>query len=256
MQRPTPYPYVNDVLGHLLAQIKDILRDRLNGLYLYGSLVTGDFDPASSDIDLLAVVASDLTEAEFQALDQMQNTFVQNQPQWHERIEIAYMSLHALRTFKTERSPIAIISPGEPFHIKDAGNDWLINWYMVREKGVTLFGPPPQDLIEPVSKAEFIRAVKVQAGEWREWMDTIETRPSQAYAIITLCRALYTMRMGEQASKRQAALWAAEELPAWSDLIQKALVWRREGQVPNVDHAATLPDMRRFVNHVIDLIYE
>jgi hypothetical protein len=127
---------------------------------------------------------------------------------------------------------------------------------MVREKGVTLFGPPPHEIIEPISKEEFIQAVKIQAGEWRDWMNTIETRPSQAYAIITLCRALYAMRVGEQTGKRQAALWAAEELPAWSDLIQNALVWRRNWAEQNVDHAATLPDMRRFVNHVIDLIYE
>ena len=33
-------------------------------------------------------------------------------------------------------------------------------------------------------------------------------------------------RTGERVSKRQAALWAQEELPEWSGLIRSALAWR------------------------------
>ena len=47
-----------DVAGHL-ASFRDGLLPvvELRGLYLYGSLTTGDFSPAASDIDLLAVTA-------------------------------------------------------------------------------------------------------------------------------------------------------------------------------------------------------
>ena len=54
--KQTEYPEVNKVLDKLLINIKDILIDKLVGLYLYGSLVWGDFDESVSDIDLLAAV--------------------------------------------------------------------------------------------------------------------------------------------------------------------------------------------------------
>src|SRR5260221_6440812 len=140
---PTNYPHVNTLLESILFQMQTILGEKLVGLYLYGSLVTGDFDDASSDIDLLAVTSTDIDEAEFSALKSMHGGIVTNHPEWDNRLEIAYLSLDALKTFKTRTSKIAIISPGEPFHIKEAGIDWLMNWYMLREICVTLFGPSP-----------------------------------------------------------------------------------------------------------------
>jgi len=234
--------------------MRTILGGKLIGLYLYGSLVTGDFDDIS-DVDLLAATAEDIDEIEFDALDKMQNDLVLKYPQWENRLEIAYLSLRALKTFRTENSALGIISPGEPFHIIQAGVDWLMNWYMVREKGVALFGPPPEAIIDPISKDEFIQAVKAHAKAWRAYFDEMRSRPGQAYAILTMCRALFTCRNGEQVSKRQAALWAQKELPEWSPLINSALLWRQTSrQQEVVDHQATLAESRRFVNHVIDLV--
>lgn len=53
--KPTPYEDVNTLLGALLARIRSVLGINLVGVYLYGSLPSGDFDPDVSDIDLLAV---------------------------------------------------------------------------------------------------------------------------------------------------------------------------------------------------------
>jgi predicted nucleotidyltransferase len=252
--QPTTYPNINEVLNHLLSQMQTILDQKLVGLYLYGSLVTGDFDPDTSDIDLLAAISSDLDEAEFTALNTMRNDFgLQHQP-WENRLEIAYLSLDALKTFKTRSSKIAIISPGEPFHIKEAGSDWLVNWYIVREKGLTLFGPSPRTIIEPISKEEFIDVVKRHMQGWREWVNEMRSRPCQAYAILTMCRGLYTCRNGEQVSKQQAALWAQQQLPEWAATIQNALTWRQAWREAVADPEATFPETQRFVHLVIDPI--
>lgn len=254
MMEAVPYPHVRDLLARLLSGFQTTLGDQLIGLYLYGSLVTGDYNDGISDVDLLAATAADINEREFAALDAMQNALIARFPQWDDHLEIAYLSLRALKTFKTESSPIGIISPGEPFHIKPAGKDWLMNWHFVREKGLTLFGPPPQTIIEPTTEEEFIQSVKDHAAHWREWIDHIHTRPSQAYAILTMCRTLYTCATGEQVSKKQAALWAAKELPEWSALIHNALVWRQAWRDENVNHDATLPETRRFVDFITSQI--
>ncbi|MSP13034.1 MAG: DUF4111 domain-containing protein [Chloroflexi bacterium] len=235
--------------------MQTILGTRLVGLYLYGSLVTGDFDYDISDIDLLAATATDIDAREFVDLNQIQDEIAGQYPAWAGRLEIAYVSIYALKTFKSQISQIAIVSPGEPFHRKEAGIDWLINWYMIREKGATLFGLASTELIAPISKAEFMQAVQAQTREWREWIYHYEhQRKGQGYAILTMCRALHAYRQGEQVSKQRAAAWAAQELPEWSALIQNALVWRGTPQAEDekVDQDATFPETLRFVHFVIE----
>jgi len=252
----TLYADINRLLEGLLSRMRHVLQEKLAGLYLYGSLATGDFDPESSDIDLLAATSSDVSGAEFDALRVMHLDFARDNPAWEDRVEVAYLSVAALRTFRSERSPIAVVSPGEPFHMSEAGSDWLMNWYAVREQGVALFGPPAETLIAPISREEFAACVRDYAADWGERIKGVRDRKEQAYAILTMCRALRLHRTGEQASKRQAALWAQEELPQWSGLIQSALAWREAWREQQVDHAATHAETIRFVNFVRDQILE
>ena len=245
--KPTPYANINALLETLLSGMQSILGEKLVAVYLYGSLVTGDFDTETSDIDLLTATKSDIDDKEFDALHTMHTDFASKHKEWEGRIEVAYLSVTALKTYKTQSSKIAVISPGEPFHIKDAGIDWLINWYTVREKGITLFGPPPETLIAPIAKEEYIHAAREHAQKRREWMLHISKgRPSQAYAILTMCRAMYTLEKGEITSKKQAARWAEKEFPAWSPLIQNALLWRQAWRDENVNSDATLLEVLRF----------
>jgi predicted nucleotidyltransferase len=252
--QPTAYPHINQFLQTLLTEMSAILGDRLIGLYLAGSLVWGDYEDGLSDIDLLAATATDIGAREFEALDAMHLSLIARYPHWDNRLEVLYMSLEALKTFREKRSQIAVISPGEPFNIKDAGADWLMNWYMMREYGVTLYGPPPGAIIDPISLPEFVESVKDHARMWPSWIDDMVSRGAQAYAVLTLCRALYTCKNGEQVSKAKAAAWTALELPPYAAQIERALVWRREAANTNVDAPESMPETRAFVMMIAALI--
>ena len=251
---PTSYIDVNALLDTLLFQMQQVLGANLIGLYLYGSLVTGDFDHDCSDIDLLAVTASDVDEQEFTGLQEMHAAIAHTHNEWEGRIEVAYLSITALQTFRVQRSQIVVISPGEPLNIKDASEDWLMNWYVVREQGVTLFGPSPETLIDPITKEEFIHSVKEHAREWKEWIEHARERKAQSYAMLTLCRALYAVTKEEQASKRQAAEWVGQQWPQWSAVVHNALAWREDKSVEPVDDAATYPQTVRFMQFASEKI--
>ena len=251
---PTPYADINQLLEILLSSIHKILGQKLIGLYLYGSLVIGDFDPNISDIDLVAALSSDIDDKEFAELQKMHHDFAKKYKEWDDRIEVCYISVAALLAVRSRTSQIANISPGEPFHRRESSIEWLIDWYVVREKGITLFGPSPKTIIEPISKDEFIRSVKAHAKAWRVWINDMHNRKSQAYAILTICRALYTYRNGEQVSKKQAAVWAEQEFPEWSSLIQNALLWRADWRNEQIDHADTFPETLRFVHYAVSQI--
>lgn len=250
----TPYADINRLLESLLSRMRNIFQERLAGLYLYGSLTTGDFDLESSDVDLLAATSSDVTDTEIEALRAMHRDFAAENPDWDDRVEAAYLSVKALRTFRSERSPIAIISPGEPFHMKDAGKEWLQSWYAVREDSVALFGPPAKTIIAPITLEEFTQCIRDYTVALGERVKSVQGRKTQAYEILTMCRALYLIRTGGRASKTKAALWAQKELPEWSRLIQSALAWREAWREEQVDHAATHAETIRFVNFVRDQI--
>lgn len=245
---------INTLLADLLARLKHTLGSRLTGLYLHGSLVTGDFDAHISDIDLLAALENDLTESELERLRQMHADFVRQYPAWDDRIEVAYLSQSALRTFRTQRSRIGIISPGEPLHFVDAGIDWLMNWYMVQEKGVTLFGPPPQSFIDPIRREEFVEAIRQHVLGWNEYVQHGRHRGFQAYTIITMCRGLYTLAHGEQVSKTQAARWAQAHMPEWAALIGKAVAWRQNHAESSLIDEAALPETKRFVAAMVERV--
>lgn len=250
----TQHADIYRLLESLLSRMRNILQEKLVGLYVYGSLTTGDFDPESSDVDLLAATSSDVSNTEFDALRAMHLDFARDNPVWDDRIDVQYLSVAALRTFRTQRSPIAIISAGEPFHMTEAGKEWLLNWYVVREEGVALFGPPAEALIGPITWEEYAGCVRDYAVEVADRMKSVRDRKGQAYAILTMCRALCAQRTGEKVSKRQAAQWAQEELPQWSGLIESALAGRDACGEQQADHAATRAETIRFVNFVRDQV--
>lgn len=251
----TPFADVNRMLELLQSRIGEALEANLVGLYLSGSLVTGDFDLDVSDIDLVAVTASVLTATELDRLEVMHRAIAISEKTWDNRIEVAYISARALKTFRTYGSTIGITSPGEPFHTREAGKDWLINWYVVREKGITLRGPPPETLIDPISKPELIEWVRDHVTGLREWIKKRSHRNGQVYATLTMCRALYTVTTGDFVSKRQSAGWVEQKLPEWAPFIRETLrAWREDWYNPSVDPELTSEDTVRFVNVVIDRI--
>lgn len=255
MDALSKHPDIRALLEEILSRQRGILGKKLTGLYVYGSLVAGDFDYEISDIDLLAATEDLIDEREFAALERFHLELMKQKPFWDNRIEIQYAPLEYLRTFKTQASRIANISPGEPFHFIEAGRDWLLNWYFVREHGATLFGAPPATIIPAISKEEFIEDVRKQAEERAENVERAKhSRPFQAYLIMTVCRALYAVENGEQVSKRRAADWAQKQFPEYSVLIENAFDWRAKHRDKTVNHEATYPEAREFILYAAERI--
>src|SRR5690606_6000251 len=113
------------------------------------------------------------------------------------------------REFRLRPYDLAVISPGEPLNLKkDREQDYLLNWWLVREKGVALFGPAPSTFIDEIGSDDFLRCVVRHARSWRTWVHEMKRKGSQAYAILTICRAFNYLETGNQVSKPEAAEWA------------------------------------------------
>jgi hypothetical protein len=228
---PTPHPNINAILHELLAGVQAILGDHFVGLYLYGSLASGDFDPHRSDIDFVVVTASEPPDEVLPALEAMHARMAASGSKWAVKLEGAYIPQIALRRYDPAEAPCPYLNEGH-FRVGRLGSDWVIQRHVLREQGVVVAGPAPQTLIDPVQPDDLRRAV---LGILREWWSPMLHNPDprlhggeyQAYAVLTMCRALYTLQHGIIASKPVAARWAQAALgERWAALIERALAWR------------------------------
>lgn len=233
------------LLQRLVRGQRDVLGDSLVGSYVFGSAVTGDYEPGISDVDTVAVLRADPTDDQLERLASLHRALIDETPEWDDRVEAVYLSTNALATFRS-RSPAARISPGEPFRPIEVDERWLIDWYQLREVGVTLHGPPAATLVPPIGHGDHAEAVRRHLLD-PGWLDGATTPGDRAYAILTMCRGLRTVTTGDHVSKREGARWASEALPEHADLIHDALAWRSgsPGARPP-DEAAT----RRLVSTV------
>lgn len=221
---------LGSLLETLVSDIRAVLRADLVGIYVYGSYVSGDFDPGVSDLDLVAVVAPPLEAIDLAGLGRMHRDFIGRHPAWDDRIEVVYLGQAALWSLRTSPGPLAVISPGEPFHLRDEpAVAWLQNWYLVRETGVTLYGPDARVIIPPIAWTEFVAATVRYADEVRHRNIGHESSSALAYTVLTMCRALRTVRAQANGSKQEAAAWTREQLPQWAWLIDIALLCRLSG---------------------------
>ena len=246
---------VEELLARLVEGQTQALGVNLVGSYLFGSVVTGDFDPGISDVDTVAVVRSDLTAIQLATLERLHRDIVEETPQWVDRVEVVYLSTQALATFRTASSAAARISPGEPFHTIEIDHRWLIDWYQLREVGIALCSPPAASLVPVISHDEYVEAVRRHMLTLFDRAEGLETQGAQAYAILTMCRGLRTWQTGEHVSKREAARWACEVLPEHAQLVRNAMVWReRSRQGSRTDDTQTREGTMRFVNDVKRLV--
>jgi Nucleotidyltransferase domain. len=248
-------PVPEATLERLVTDLRAVLRADLVGIYVYGSHVSGDFDPGVSDLDLVAVVAPQVEAIDLAGLGRMHRDFIGRHPAWDDRIEVVYIGQAALWSFRTSPGPLAVISPGEPFHLRDERVvAWLQNWYLVRETGVTLYGPDARVIIPPIAWTEFVAATVHYADEVRRRSFDEASLGALAYAVLTMCRAFRTVRTQTLGSKQEAAAWARAQMPEWAWLIDIALRCRLSRGATGLADERSRAGAIRFTGLVADQI--
>jgi len=228
---------IDQLLAILLSELPARLPANLAGLYLRGSLVSGDFRPESSDIDLLAVTYRRVNEEEFARLADLHRAIDESDHPFAKRVEIAYIEAPALRRYEPgQRFPS--LGQGETLEWKEHYANWILERWMLREEGIALFGPLPAALIEPVAHEDLSSAVRSRLHDWAEWAADINDpewrlpNRHKFYVVETMCRALYTLATGEIVSKPQSIAWARQDLPEpWRALVERSLSWQLDDTV-------------------------
>jgi len=236
VNRVTQYPEINKLLDLLLSSATAVLGNQLVGMYLYGSLASGDFNLETSDIDFLVVTTSSLSNKAIADLEAMHNRIWKSGLKWAAKLEGSYIPKRDIRRHDPRSAPCPTVNEGQ-FYLDQRGSDWIIQRHVIREQGIILAGPDPMTLIDPVSPNDIRRSVRGILHEW--WFPMLENPvwlkkhgiEYHAFAILTMCRALHALDHGTIVSKPAAAHWAQQELgEAWSRIIDQALSARADSQ--------------------------
>ncbi|MGE5559584.1 MAG: GNAT family N-acetyltransferase [Chloroflexota bacterium] len=229
--RATPYQDVNALLARLLTGILPILGDQLVGMYLHGSLAAGEFDSRRSDIDFVVVTDGELPVDKVGELRDMHAGIAAGDLRWATNHEGSYIPRRAIRRHDPTDCVFPAVRVDGSFGRDRHGSEWVIQRHVIRERGITIVGPDPKSLIDPVSPDELRLAQRELLKEW--WADRLDapdylrTSEYRAYAVLTMCRALYTLAHGAVVSKPAAASWARTTFgEQWGGLIDRAAAWR------------------------------
>ena len=248
MSRSLPDEF-RDVAKLLKDHLPRLLGPNLVGLYVYGSALDPSFVSGRSDLDCLLVTETALDATSFDALSAWLRQTAEDELSLP-RIQMSLL----VRDRVLQDDPAACLYQfGVLSHSGSDGNP--IVWLDFFARGMVLHGPDPRGFVPEITPAILHAALVREVGYLRE---EISTKPEsewrhrssyRAYAVLTLCRILYSNATGRVESKANAAHWFMAETPGESDLRQ--LVGVAEG-VSNEAWIADipLPAIERFIDYV------
>ena len=212
------------VLAELEPRLRDLLGANLRGIYVYGSLAFGCYNPARSDVDLLVVTRRRMAPETRRAVSSLLRRLV-----LVTRLEISFLSRADLEPWRYPTPFDYHFSRDSELHDR-AAEYFATEIANARAGGVALFGPPPADVLPPVPDADFLDSIR-QDLLWAR--RHVEERPG--YAVLNACRVLAYRRERTVISKAQAGDWGLASLPErFHPLIQTAAALyagRREGEL-------------------------
>ena len=202
----------------VLAVVRDVLGATLLGAYRHGSALEGGLRP-DSDLDLFGIIARRTTDAEKRRLIAgiSANSRRRDRPPGWRTVELTLVVGGEVRPWRWP--PRFDFQYGEWLRAEfDAGElapwppvnpDVAVLLTIVRRRGEPLVGPPAADLLDPVPRADVLRAMV-------EEMATLlgDLEPDTRNVLLTLARIWSTVATGEIRSKDAAADWAAAQLSA------------------------------------------
>jgi Domain of unknown function (DUF4111) len=243
----TAYPAIDAVLSHLLSGSLRLLGDDFFGMYLFGSLASGGFDAETSDIDFVVVTRIAIATETEAALARLNDEVQAKGAPWAGKLEGSFVPLGVFEDPEPAVAMYPTIGMGGWFGPDHKGTERALQSHMLRTDGIALAGPAPGTFIAPVS-AEALRQEtrEVLRDWWAPQLDDptrIRRRGYQAYAVLTMCRMLYTLETGRLTSKPAATRWARQRLPdRWHGPLDRAGAWKVDDGVN--DLAATLELIR------------
>ncbi|MFG6494723.1 DUF4111 domain-containing protein [Fictibacillus sp. UD] len=225
---------VQNVIDVYLKRIEERLPNKLESLYLFGSVSLGAYQEGLSDIDFYAVVKRPLTEYDVDVLKQvhrdMKKQFLKPS------LDGMYVTREDLLGENEEESHCLYFNEGRlqmyrPFH-----RNW-IDAYQLKTYGIVIKGLPIETYHLPVDWKEIkTNLLKNINGYWMNWVENCERVTSLSFfglymtssmiewGVLGVTRLYYSIKEEDITSKVGAGEYALRTVPEeYHQIIREAL---------------------------------
>jgi aminoglycoside adenylyltransferase-like protein/nucleotidyltransferase-like protein len=249
----TPYDDLNSVLDALVRAVQHALGATFVGAYLQGSFAVGDFDE-HSDVDFIVVTHQELSDRQVEALQALHASVYDMESEWAKHLEGSYFPAAVLRDVARRGSPLWYLDHGSRSLVTSDHCNTILVRQVVREMAVTLAGPAPATLVDPIPVEVLRDEIRATMLGWgRQILASPEpwaNRFYQGYIVLNYARMLHDLVVGRPGSKRAGAEWAKATLgEQWADLIDDA--WRAR---PNPAMSVRTPADRQAFARTLDFL--
>ena len=215
----------------------------IEGIYVVGSAALDDWQPHSSDIDIIAITAEPADEEMAGNLLTAHAVFTEQHP-------VTTVDGPFLAWGDLTLGPQGVSRPwtldGGFRHDAECFEINPVTWYTLATDGIALRGPAAAELSIPLVEEERVRFVIDNAATyWRSVHDQFaaalgelgaaDTLPSAVpvWCLLGACRMLYTASTADVTSKSAAGLWVAEEFDGrWREVCTTVVQLRAREDEP------------------------
>lgn len=205
------------VIDEFTSMSKEIIGNKVTGIYLHGSMAMNCFNPDKSDIDLLIVIESDITDV--QKMEFMKRVAKLNAQAPIKGLEISivkreyckhfvyptpfelHFSLMHLHWFRDNPENYVVSMKGED-------KDLAAHFTIINRCGIVLYGEQIENVFEEVPKKDYVDSI---------WVDVKDARENIAHdpinITLNLCRVLAFLKEDLCLSKQQGSAWGIAHMP-------------------------------------------
>ncbi len=248
---------VRSVVTRYLQRVDESLHNRIEGLYLVGSLALDDYQAGQSDIDFVAVTDDPLTAEEMDRMEAVhQALLIGGGLPWFDGIYVTWSDLE-----HNPENAGSVPSSHEGQFKRSAGFEANpVTWLILRNHPSPIRGPVPRvwhdrDLLQRwnlhnLNSYWASLAAQLEAGAARLPEEAIPRMI--AWCVPGVVRLAYTIATGDVTSKSGACRYALTTYPErWCPIISEALAIRSGTLLPEPAWSSRIEDTITFMRHVI-----
>ena len=249
---------LHPVLEAYVDALHEAFPERVYALSLYGSLALGGFVERVSGIDFLTVMVGQICEDDQRVIKALHQR-LHLVDRWASRLDGEYAELDQIEAGELD-TPCLFVAGGNLAGRREVSK---VGWLTLVQCGISVIGPEPAAFIPDVPWVDVEQEMCDNLGVY--WAPKADSRwlflssAWVAFAVLTLCRILYTMDRHSVTSKPAAAEYAMGILPEeWHLLIREAL--RVHSSEPGLSlymsRVVRASETRKFVRAIVQLCGE
>jgi len=217
-----------NVIDEFTAMSRQLIGEKLTGVYLHGSMVMGCFNPEKSDIDLLVVIENDLSD--LQKMEFMKQVVKLNGQSPAKGLEFSIVKREHCKPFvyptpfELHFSPMHLqwfLDNPENYveNMKGEDKDLAAHFTIINKYGVVSYGERIEHVFGAVAKKDYLDSIWSDVEGARK---KIEEEPVNM--ILNLCRMLAVLKDDLYLSKQSGGAWGIAHITErYHSLIIQAL---------------------------------